>query len=125
MTSRARAAGHGAKATLLPGRILIPEHISMLSARPPATHSAVLGKGAGSTREHPWVLQRFLTACVSYFESLAVPFSNSYTLYLQPLSISIQLSRLAWDFLGLSLPQAMGAPTLGASGGVAPGNLRG
>lgn len=42
MTSRARAAGHGAKATLLPGRILIPEHVRMLSARPPATHSAVL-----------------------------------------------------------------------------------
>lgn len=92
----------------------------MLSARPPATHSAVLvprgqsgywqdraeeekrlavkgvhnracrerglmggGEGEGSRLnwEHPWVLQRFLTACVSYFESLAVPFSNSYTLY--------------------------------------------
>lgn len=34
------------------------------------------------------------------------------------------MPRLAWDFLD-TLPQARGAPTLGPSGGVAPGNLWG
>lgn len=56
-----------------------------------------MGREAGPNLEPPppRILPRFLAPCISYSASLAVPFSNSRTPHLHPLSISTQLSRLA------------------------------